>query len=154
MVDLDEVIGTHAKTDMLKVEATIRALKMHLEPSMLSPAYYKRWKSMLYPPDVTWGHCYIMAEAVYHHLGGKAAYFTPMQTMYEGESHWYLRWEPPWGIEEEPISGYFFVDPTREQFDRWPGREDYERGKPRGFLTKHPSARAADLLSQAALHLP
>jgi hypothetical protein len=74
----------------------------------------------------------VTCEALYHLLGGKAAGWTPMQMNHEGESHWFLR----------HASGTV-IDPTRAQFKRTP---DYAAARGRGFLTRRPSKRAAELM--------
>ena len=81
-------------------------------------------------------HCYIAAEALYHHLGGKPAGITPMNVKVNGDSHWFLRLEDG-----------TFLDPTADQF---PGPIPYDRARGRGFLTKEPSKRTQILMERLA----
>ena len=78
------------------------------------------------------GNCYVASEALYHLLGGRAAGWKPATVRHEGAVHWYL----------VHASG-LVLDPTAAQFRRPP---PYERGRGRGFLTRHPSKRARLLM--------
>ncbi len=78
-------------------------------------------------------HCYAASEALYHLLGGKAAGLKPETVRHEGGPHWHLR---------DTITG-LVLDPTFDQFDTPP---PYDQGVGRGFLTKQPSKRAAEII--------
>lgn len=78
------------------------------------------------------GNCYITCEALYHLLGGKKAGWKPMRLRHEGDTHWYLQ-----------HSSGLTLDPTVSQFKKSP---DYSKARGGGFLTKHPSKRAVDLM--------
>jgi len=78
------------------------------------------------------GNCYVASEALYHLMGGKATGWTPMQMQTETDSHWFLK-----------HSNGTIVDPTVQQFTTPP---DYSAARGRGFLTKQPSRRAAELM--------
>ncbi len=78
------------------------------------------------------GNCYAASEAAYHLLGGKAAGWTPQVMQWEGGTHWFLR----------HASG-LVLDLTAAQFESTP---DYSLSRGCGFLTREPSARAADLM--------
>lgn len=103
------------------------AVRSVLSDDLLKPEWRKK-------PDrqPSTGHCYAAAEAIYHRLGGSRAGWTPMQMQHEGASHWYLR--GPDGT---------FVDPTADQFATPP---PHHLGTGRGFLTRAPSRRAAEIL--------
>lgn len=85
-------------------------------------------------PNIYAGHCYVASEAVYH-LARKAGIdLKPMFLYHESTPHWYL-------MDSEEI-----LDPTKEQFT---SLVDYHKGKGKGFLTKHPSKRAAELIRRS-----
>lgn len=73
------------------------------------------------------GHCYVASEALYHLLGGK-----PMFIRHEGWPHWWIR-----GPNGETW------DLTSAQF-RTP--VPYGKGVCKGFLTRQPSKRAAEVI--------
>ena len=82
------------------------------------------------------GYCYVASEALYHLLWmmdvpGSTGY-KPMYLRVNGDSHWFL--SAPDGR---------VVDPTADQFLSPP---DYRQAKGKGFLTKHPSRRAQELI--------
>ena len=89
------------------------------------------------------GHCYTAAEAAYHMLGGKDAGWTPHvlsnatwpEGLDPGETHWYVK----------HASGRV-VDPTAAQF---PDKVPYEKGTPKGFLTREPSKRARTIMERS-----
>ena len=83
-------------------------------------------------PNRLTGHCYVATESLYHLLGGAESGATPMNLQHEGDQHWFLR------LEDGSL-----VDPTAGQF-RTPVPYDQARG--RGFLTKKPSKRAAEVI--------
>lgn len=87
-------------------------------------------------PTTSTGMCYAASEAMYHMMGGKEAGLTPMHVYHEGASHWYLRWDTPWGVR-------LYIDPTADQFDTTP---PWAEGTGRGFLTKEPSKTAQELM--------
>jgi len=80
------------------------------------------------------GQCYIVSEALYHMLGGKAAGWKPIRMRHEGVSHWALMNEQS-GI---------ILDMTMKQFKTMP---NYAKAVGCGFLTKKPSKRAKLLIS-------
>lgn len=79
------------------------------------------------------GNCYVTSEAVFHLLGGKKTGWKPMTMRHEGDTHWFLKHN----------SG-MILDLTVSQFKEKP---DYTLAKGCGFLTKHPSKRAKDLMN-------
>lgn len=84
------------------------------------------------------GHCYIVAEAMYHH--GKAIGYNvrPMFIRHEGQPHWF--------VEAEIVpGGWQYIDPTASQFET---PVPYELAKGKGFLTKQPSKRARILMER------
>ena len=80
------------------------------------------------------GHCYVASEALYH-LSGKN--LLPHHMTWEGASHWFLKTK----------TGEI-VDPTASQFKHAP---DYSLGRGKGFLTKQPSKRCAEVLRRVEL---
>ena len=78
------------------------------------------------------GHCYVAAESLFHLLGGKAAGLKPTTIRHEGSVHWWL-------VDSEGE----VLDLTADQF-RTP--VPYSEGRPRGFLTRDPSARALKVI--------
>lgn len=80
--------------------------------------------------------CYVLSEALYHMLGGKAAGWTPIRMKHAGTSHWALL---------HKTSGVV-LDATAAQFDPPLGSHSYENAVGCGFLTKGPSKRAQALL--------
>ncbi len=82
------------------------------------------------------GHCYVVAEVLYHALGRGA--WRPRSVTHEGAPHWFLRNRETGGI----------LDPTAGQFT-WPIPYVLARG--RGFLTLAPSARARTLAKRAGI---
>ena len=77
------------------------------------------------------GHCYIVAEVLYHFLF-ESGDWKPMYIKHEGSSHWFLRHRRTQEIK----------DPTASQFKT---PVPYEEGHGKGFLTKQPSNRARQL---------
>jgi hypothetical protein len=85
------------------------------------------------------GECYAASEAIYHLAGGKAAGLVPcVVRMPDGGTHWFLRW------------GAVVLDVTARQYR---GAVRYERARGCGFLTRHPSRRAAAIMREAVLPL-
>lgn len=85
----------------------------------------------------TTGHCYAASEALYHHLGGKDAGWTPQSVQHEGGPHWFLKHKDG-----------TVLDPTHDQF-KTPVPVHQATGK--GFLTKEPSKRAVAIMKAAGL---
>lgn len=84
------------------------------------------------PP--TFGHCYVVSEAVYYLLGGKKSGWTPHHINHVGRSHWFLK----------HASGAI-LDFTASQFHT---PINYADGRGKGFMTKEPSKRAKELLTR------
>lgn len=97
----------------------------------------------------TAGHCYAASEAIYHMVGGAEAGWKPMVLSHEdfpdglekGESHWFL----------QDDHGNI-VDPTADQFKGLDIPYDAAIGK--GFLTKQPSKRAAEIIKRVEEQSP
>lgn len=81
------------------------------------------------------GKCYQASEAYYHLMGGKASGLTPIQGVWEGQSHWALRRGCCNAV----------IDLTMEQFNEIP---DYTLFRGRGFLTKKPSLKAQSIMDR------
>lgn len=79
------------------------------------------------------GHCYVATEALYHFL--KAPQWQPCFIRHKGHPHWFLKNKKTGGI----------LDITAGQFK---SKVSYEKGIPKGFLTKKPSKRAKILLKR------
>lgn len=116
--------------------ALIARIQAVLTPDLLSKTY--RYRETQHPVA---GHCYIAAEALYHHLGGKAAGLTPQVARDpDGGTHWWL-------LDK---SGKV-IDPTKEQYTECGKQPPYEAGRGAGFLTRQPSRRARLILQRAGL---
>ena len=102
-----------------------------LTDDLLKPAYRS-----LEGRKPTTGHCYAASEALYHLLGGKGAGWTPVRLRHEGGPHWFLR----------HLDGTV-LDPTSDQFDT---PVPHTEGVGCGFLTRQPSARAAEIIRRVA----
>ena len=89
-------------------------------------------------PNPLRGHCYIAAEAVYHLALREGIHLKPMFMRSHGQPHWYLSHR---GYGNDPWEAA--IDPTAGQC--W-GVIDYGEGRGKGFLTKQPSKRAAELM--------
>lgn len=77
--------------------------------------------------------CYIVAEALYHLMGGKKSGLKPVRATYKNMSHWWL----------ETKDGKV-IDLTSGQFTKpFP----YKLGKGCGFLTKKMSKRTKEFLN-------
>lgn len=80
------------------------------------------------------GQCYSASEALFHLMGGQCSKLTPIQGIWEGQSHWALR----------RADGHI-IDLTIEQFIVIP---DYTLFRGRGFLTKDPSIKAQSIINK------
>ncbi len=109
-----------------------------LTPDLLNKKWAKRLVSLAVAHP-TAGHCYAAAEAAYHLLGGKHAGWVPRSAKYPEIDN---RDATHWWIEREGVR----CDPTREQFTSRGLPPPYEYGRGRGFLTKQPSKRAAEIM--------
>lgn len=88
------------------------------------------------------GHCYTVAEVLYH-LWGKKNNFDPFQVEVKDPlmgtvSHWYL------------CCGTTVIDPTKGQFSR---EVPYPVGKRRAFITRKPSRRAQEVIRRLKVKL-
>ena len=116
--------------DADEVMASIRAV---LSDDLLKPQFRR-----LPNRKPSAGHCYAASEALYHLLGGKSAGLTPVRLRHEGLPHWYLRTAA--GVN---------LDPTADQFATPPPHAEGTGG---GFLTRHPSKRAAEIIRRVNAH--
>ena len=80
------------------------------------------------------GHCYVASEVIFHLTGWKCK---PQFIRHEGEPHWYLL----------SPDGLTIIDATASQFKT---PVPYDRGRGKGFLTKHPSKRAREMMRRIA----
>ena len=123
-----------------EVARVVSAIRAHLGPHVLRPDWRKRR-----PADavVSWGCCYVAAEAAYHALGGENAGLKVMHVNHEGAPHWYL-------VDLTRLEDFLpvVIDPTSDQFAT---PVPYTKGKGKGFLTLQPSKRAQALLVAAGL---
>lgn len=128
--------GPHLDNPTHKERRVADAIRAHLHTASLHTKYkHKAGKG-------TAGHCYIASEAAYHMLGGHAAGYKPVNLKHEGESHWYLRHTGKDGVRH--------LDLTSDQFQTL---VPHAEGKGKGFLTKHPSKRAREVIHNAERHL-
>lgn len=109
-------------------EDLVAAATESLDNSLRKPQYRSS-------PNPLTGHCYVASEALWHLMGGHESGWVPQNVKHEGDQHWYLRHSKTGEI----------LDPTAGQF-RTP--VPYHQGRGRGFLTKEPSKRAAELISR------
>lgn len=98
----------------------------------LDQEYKKDWT----PERPTTGYCYVVAEVVYHYLAPKESkpYFMRTEV---SDRHWFIR---------DPNNNV--IDLTADQFDE---PIDYEKGKPRSFMTKQISKRGKILATLLGL---
>lgn len=90
------------------------------------------------------GHCYAASEAIYHMLGGSGAGWVPQVLNHEawpeglarGQTHWFLRNRQTGAV----------IDATSGQFH--PLVPQHAAAKGSGFLTRHPSRRAAIIMER------
>jgi hypothetical protein len=87
------------------------------------------WKGS---PDPLAGHCYVVAEALYHRALDLGYEAKPYFIRHEGAPHWFVR-------VNHPDLGWYTFDPTQSQFAT---PVPHEQAKGKGFLTKEPSRRA------------
>jgi GNAT superfamily N-acetyltransferase len=91
-------------------------------------------------PNTLAGHCYVASESLYHLLGGYESGWVPQNIRHENDSHWYLKHK-----DTDEI-----LDPTADQFET---PVPYENGRGKGFLTKNPSKRAAQVIERVNARL-
>lgn len=108
-------------------DALVDQVRNELTPDLLKPQFREA-------PFPT-GHCYVASEAIYHLLGGPSSGLKPVRLkMDDGVVHWWL----------EDQEGNV-IDATHDQFSH---EIPYEQGRPGGFLTKEPSARARQVMER------
>lgn len=83
-------------------------------------------------PCLVAGHCYVASEVAWHLFGGRDSQWHPMFIRHEAEPHWFLRADDG---EVMDITAAQFVTPV-----------PYEQARGKGFLTREPSRRAAEVL--------
>ena len=91
-------------------------------------------------PNLLRGHCYVAAEAVYHLALREGIHLKPMFVRYNDEPHWFLVHR---SYTKDPAEAA--IDPTAGQW-MFLRSEDYGKARGKGFLTKQPSKRAAELI--------
>ena len=125
---------------LTEAQGAIEAVRWALTDNLLKPEWRRLHKRSVGRCHAMAGHCYVASEALYHLLGGKAAGLKPM-TIKMGPvmriglfTHWYL------------VTNYgSILDPTGDQFA---SPAPYHLGKGRGFLPRHPSARAQAVIDR------
>lgn len=125
---------------MTHVDILVSIAVDSLTDDLLSPAWKTESGSEHHP---TYGHCYATSEALYHLLGGKNEGWVPMvlnhtrwpEGLAPGRTHWFLKNKDTGEI----------VDATEDQFNI---PVDHWKGIGSGFLTAHPSRRAATLIER------
>jgi len=113
----------------------IRHLQSALTPELLKPA----WRTRAANEHLTFGHCYVVTEALYH-LYGRSRGYEPrvVQVPELDTTHWWLQ-----NAEGKVLDG------TAEQFTTKGIEIPYARGRGSGFLTKEPSKRCKILIQRA-----
>lgn len=128
-------------TIVLSQYETLRRLQLALTPDMLKP----EWRKHAEGKHQTYGHCYIVSEALYY-LFAKSRGYKPqvvrVDTPEGSTTHWFLK----------NASGEI-IDGTKAQFTSRGISVPYEKAKGSGFLTNTPSARCQQL-ADAAFHAP
>lgn len=110
---------------------TLLKIRKNLTDDLLLPKYRK-----MYRRTNTAGHCYVATETLYHFLGKRnRERYKPHYLKVGDVTHWFLMTDDKKNI----------LDPTYDQFDRWP---NYSNGKRCGFLTKKPSKRSRTLIAR------
>lgn len=86
--------------------------------------------------DLTFGHCYIATETLYHIFGKNKGYKPYVMRVENGKyTHWFLK-----------NNKNHILDPTIDQYQG--NTPDYTLAKCTGFLTKRPSKRAQILIKR------
>ena len=129
-----EAIRVNGQTRNLRADFLIWSIQRQLTPDTLK----QPWRERAVGEHRTFGHCYVVTEALYH-LWGKNRGFKPavVQVPEMQSTHWFLR-----NVAGEVVDG------TKEQFEMHGIRIPYENGKGCGFLTKEPSKRCQALLEK------
>ena len=115
----------------------IRKVRSVLSDDLLSKKY--QYIIELKKKDVSTGHCYIAAEALYHMIGGKKSGYASYVARDEDETHWWL----------QNKSGQI-LDPSKQQYTKMGLRPPYHNGRACGFLTQKPSKRAKIIMKRIA----
>jgi hypothetical protein len=117
-------------------EKLCRLVVESLSDDLLSPEW-RKYKREHPDKHETFGHCYVVSEALYHMLGGKEEGWTPQHVKVQGVPHWFLKHKS--GAK---------LDVTAAQFKV---AIPYDKARGTGFLTKEPSKRAKELISRIRL---
>jgi hypothetical protein len=117
-----------------------RMIRPVLTKDLLKPQYLKKLRE---DSDISCGHCYHAAEAIYHKWGKFNGFTSKYLTskdfpegLPQGDTHWFLQNNKTGEI----------IDPTSQQFGDIP--IPYEKGTGAGFQTKEPSKPAKDILER------
>lgn len=116
--------------DVNQLSALITNVQQHLTDDLRRA----RWKGH---PNPLAGHCYVASEVLASLLGSE---WKPCFIRHEGEPHWFLRHRKTGEV----------LDATASQFKT---PVPYDLGKRKGFLTKHPSARARKVISSLGVNV-
>lgn len=122
----------------MEVCELVRHLQLALSPDLLK----KQWRTKAIGKHPTYGHCYVVTEAIYH-LYGKSRGFKPKVVRVpeaDNTTHWWLE-----NAKGERIDG------TKEQFESVGITIPYEQGRGSSFLTNKPSYRCNKLIARAGL---
>lgn len=120
---------------MLSPLQSLSAVQASLTPELLREPY----RSAYTASNPTAGHCYVAAEALWHLLDAKASVWRGIVAPDpDGGTHWWLGTREGWRL-----------DPTADQYLCAGLEPPYAAGRPCGFLTKHPSKRAAVVIDRA-----
>lgn len=114
--------------DMSKLRPDVRAIAREVSAVLSDDLRLSKYRG---DANRFKGHCYVASEALYHLAGGASAYLRPMNIKHEDDQHWFLA--SPGGP----------IDVTAAQFKT---PVPYGEARGRGFLTKQPSKRAAEVI--------
>ena len=118
-------------------QQAIKNIRAVLSDDLLSSKY--KYIINVKKKDVTTGHCYIAAEALYHLIGGKKSGYKPRVARDgEDETHWWL--------EKDGHK----LDPSKKQYTKIGEKPPYHLARACGFLTQKPSKIARIIMNRIA----
>jgi hypothetical protein len=125
-------------------EHNMELLRVSISKVLSPDLLRKDWRTKAEGEHITYGHCYVAAEALFHLVGGHSSEFKPRYVKYFDASddmmctHWWL-----YSIKRNLI-----YDPTKEQYLHCNLEPPYHNKKTSGFLTIFPSKRAVIVMNR------